>query len=174
MTFLIVRRGSPSRKRNWRGGRRRRWGATMGCHWRREIPGGWRLCRMLMWRSRLGLFTKSLVTRNRDLCMEWEALCGSVEYHGTLGFQALLYYKIWLGAERSIQKGFCGTLWCAEKLVMCKWQSCSDASDCSRSHESHLPRVTRSRYGYGRHPHMTARSCPFQPNIPSRSHSSSA
>jgi hypothetical protein len=58
-----------------------------------------------------------------------------VEYRGTLGFQALLYEKIWLGAERPIQKGFCGTLWFAEKLVMCKWHSYSDFADCPRSQD---------------------------------------
>jgi hypothetical protein len=82
----MARRDSRSAKRRRRGGRRPRWEATMGCHWRRGIQDEWRLCKMLMWRSRLGLFTRSLGTRNRDSCMEWEALRRLCRvHHGILG-----------------------------------------------------------------------------------------
>jgi hypothetical protein len=52
---------------------------------------------MLMWRSRLGLFTRSLVTRNRDLAWNGRRYGGSVEYHGTLGISTPVVLQILVG-----------------------------------------------------------------------------
>jgi len=55
---------SPSRKRSLLGGRKRL-RIMMALPWRRVIGPGWRCSKMSMWRSRLGLFTRSSEERRR-------------------------------------------------------------------------------------------------------------